>query len=163
VSATAEAYTSREAIEPRVIPNGQLIGRVKIGARTLSLAGVTASVTIRFGRVDPSDPPTASSISLDLIDLTDAHPIACGDLIEVDLIGAIPRFRGWVMDLAQTWGDTGSLTVVEVGNLRDLSPQIGGADWPQGPGRRRSRLRGRQDGACGVGTENPRWPLASRA
>jgi hypothetical protein len=130
---TAEVYTSRELATPLVVPNGQLIGRVSIGGRNLNLAGVTASVTIRFGRVDPTDAPTPSSISLELIDLADAHPINCGDLIEVDLIGAVPRFRGWVTDLAQPWdSDTGTLELIGSGNLaRIYRRKIGNADWPQ--------------------------------
>lgn len=129
---TVELYTSRETVEPRVIPNGQLIGRVSVGGRNLNLAGVTASVTIRFGRVDPTDAPTASTLALDLVDLADAHPIACGDLIEVDLIGGAPRFRGWVTDLAQTWDEAGHLSLIGAGNLaRIYRRKVGSSDWPQ--------------------------------
>jgi hypothetical protein len=115
-----------------VIPDGQLITRVAVAGRELELSGVTAAATIRFGRVDPSDGPTASTLSLELIDLVDAHGIACGDLLEVDTAGGVPRFRGWITDLEQSWDPAGRVAITAAGNLARVSlRQIGTADYPQ--------------------------------
>lgn len=115
-----------------IIPNGQMIGRVGIGGVDLALDTVTASAVIRFGRVDPGDPPIASTLQLVLIDLEASSRIETGDLIELDLIDAEPRFRGQITDLSQSWDPSAALTIVAAGNLaRVARRKVGNADWPQ--------------------------------
>lgn len=144
-----------------MIPNGQLIGRVAIAGNDLELADVTATVTIRFGRVDPADSPTASTLQLELLDLDASSRYACGDLIELDLIDTTPRFRGQVTDLQQSWGPGAALSLTAVGNLARVSRRkVGNADWPQEPWSSRvARLFADADGwsafAIDPATPNP--------
>ena len=115
-----------------MIPNGQLIGRVSIGGDDLELDGVTAAVTIRFGRLDPSDAPTASTLQLDLVDLAASSRYRCGDDVELDLLDGSPRFRGQVTDLAQTFDPAAHLSLTATGNLARIARRrIGFGAWPQ--------------------------------
>jgi hypothetical protein len=117
-----------------VITQGQLIERISIGGVNLDLAEVTAAAVIRFGRVDPADAPISCTLSLTLLDLDASQELEAGDLIQLDTLGAAPRFRGQITDLHQSWSPDGALELVAVGSLGLIARRrIGYGDWPQEP------------------------------
>jgi hypothetical protein len=110
------------------------ISSITLAGAPVPLNDVLASVTIRHGRVDAGDAPTASSAQLMFLDIDRAFARAfrTGAQLVVnarDGGGAeAPRFTGRITDGSL---DVDDLSAIAIGRLSTLNDHvIGGVDWP---------------------------------
>ena len=112
-----------------------MIERVAIDGTDLSLDDVFAAVTIRHGRGGVDDAPLGSTATLTLVGVDRAlvEPFEVGATVELDVTGAVPRFRGRITDadLNTSDPDEAVLSILAVSTLARISGRkVGAGAWP---------------------------------
>lgn len=144
-----------------------MIERVSLDAVDLDFADVFASVTIRHGRASVDGAPLGSTATLSLLHVTRAVslPFRVGVAVEIDTVGAIPRFRGRVTDAALD-PDAATLAILAVSTLARISGRkVGAGAYPAEPWSDRVERAFTDAGAIAdlvleLGDDDP--PLAAR-